>query len=81
LSNREKLIRQLLLRPTDMRFDEVAIVLRYYGYERKKGSGTSHRRFVCPGKNPIGFPVSGDRVKRVYLVEIIKLLGLEEEAV
>lgn len=81
MSNREKLIRQLLSKPTDMRFEEVATVLRYYGYEEKRGSGTSHRRFVCPGKYPIHFPVSGGRVKRPYLVEIIKLLGLEEEAV
>jgi len=81
LSNREKLIRQLLSKPTDMRFDEVAIVLRYYGYKEKRGSGTSHRRFVCPDKYPIHFSVAGGRVKKVYLTQIIELLGLEEEAV
>jgi len=81
LSNREKLIRQLLLRPTDMRFDEVATVLRYHGYEEKRGGGTSHRRFVCPGKYPIHFAVSHNRVKGVYLAQIVEILGLEEEAV
>lgn len=81
MSNREKLIRQLLSKPTDMRFEEVATVLRYYGYEEKRGSGTSHRRFLCAGKYPIHFSVSHNRVKRVYLADIIKLLGLEEEAV
>lgn len=62
-----------------MRLTEVKVILRSFGYIEKRGSGTSHRRFVCPGKYPIHFPVAHGRVKKVYLVEIIRLLELEEE--
>lgn len=64
-----------------MRFDEVATILRHYGYGERKGGGSSHRRFVCRGKYPIGFPVANKRVKRVYLMQLIELLHLDEEAV
>ena len=78
LSSREKLVRRLLARPTDMRFDELDRILRSFGYELKGGKG-SHRRFECPGRPRIVVPESSGKVKRVYLSWVIRLLGLENE--
>jgi predicted RNA binding protein YcfA (HicA-like mRNA interferase family) len=78
LSNRDKLIRRLLARPTDMRFAELDRILRSFGYELKGRKG-SHRRYECPGRPRIVVPESSGRVKRIYLSWIIKLLGLENE--
>ncbi len=78
MSSRDKLIRRLLARPSDMRFEEFDRVLCSRGYVLKGGRG-SHRRYECPGRPRIVVPVSDGRVKRVYLSWIVKLLGLEDE--
>jgi predicted RNA binding protein YcfA (HicA-like mRNA interferase family) len=77
VANREKLLRRLLSRPTDMRFSEIELLLQDVGYELKKSKG-SHRRFEMPGRPMIVVPVSDQRVTRVYLADLIRLLGLEE---
>jgi hypothetical protein len=60
-----------------MRFDEVATILRHYGYERRSSSGgTSHRRFVKPGMPPVVFPEHDGKVWRVYLKEMIVMLNI-----
>ena len=78
MANVRALIELILSKPTEMREDEVTTILQYKGYARKAGSGTSHRRFVSPGNPPIHFPVHSGKVKRVYLVKIIRVLDLEE---
>lgn len=45
MSKQEKLIKRLLLKPTDFEWGEAAAVLGYYGYEITKGSG-SRRKFI-----------------------------------
>jgi predicted RNA binding protein YcfA (HicA-like mRNA interferase family) len=77
MANVRKLIEKLLSRPIDMRYDEVATILRHYGYQlRKSGSGTSHRKFEMSDRPPIVFPVHDGKVWRVYLKEIIDMLNI-----
>ncbi|MBI3978944.1 MAG: type II toxin-antitoxin system HicA family toxin [Chloroflexi bacterium] len=74
----EKLIRQLVSRPTSMDFDDVCRVLAHHGWvlDRTKG----HPVFVKKGEFPITVAlVSGRKVKRVYLKQICERLGLEED--
>jgi len=77
VSSVNKLVRRLLARPADMRFDEVETVLESFGYELK-GSKGSHRRFERPGRPMIVVPVSARRVSRYYLADLVRLLGLED---
>jgi len=61
-----------------MRFDEVRRVLEYYGWRMARAKG-SHRVFVkqgCPERVTIA--EEHRRVKRSYLSDIIRLLGIEE---
>jgi predicted RNA binding protein YcfA (HicA-like mRNA interferase family) len=77
MANVQKLIEKLLSRPTEMRFDELVTILRHYGYEQRSSSGgTSHRRFVKPGKPPVVFPEHDGKVWRFYLKEIIVMLNI-----
>jgi len=78
VSRKDKLIQKLLLRPTDMRFSEVELVLKWSGFVSNT-KGTSHRVYKNDAGKRITLAIKGGQVvKRVYLEEIINVLGLEE---
>lgn len=73
-----KLIAKALRKPPELRFSEVRKILEHFEYAEDRRSG-SHATFTKKGEYPISVPlVGGKRVKRAYIVEIIKLLDLEE---
>jgi predicted RNA binding protein YcfA (HicA-like mRNA interferase family) len=75
----EKRIKELLRFPEQMRFEDVAAILEHYGFTRRSGKG-SHNRFSKAGEQPFDIPsVNGKFVKRTYLQQIAKRLGLKEE--
>ena len=78
MSRKDKLVQKLLSRPTDMRFSEVELVLKWHDFVSTT-KGTSHRVYKNDTGTRITLAIKGGQVvKRVYLEEIIKALGLEE---
>ena len=71
----EKIILKMLSQPNGIRFDELAKVLRHYGYEliRQKGS---HCQFYNHDKDDLITIKKESTVKRVYVEDV--LLRLDE---
>jgi len=77
LSKIEKLVGRLLTKPTDMRFSEVRIIVEHHGFTLRRG-GKNHIVVRNQAGRTITLAVEDNRVKRGYLVELIKLLDLGE---
>jgi predicted RNA binding protein YcfA (HicA-like mRNA interferase family) len=75
MTKSEKLKEKLLRRPWDMRYEEVRMLLKHYGFENVRTKG-SHFLFT-DGKHVISIPVHNNTVKKIYLEKIIKILKLE----
>lgn len=77
MSKIAKLIKYLLSRPPEARFQEISYVLRTFGYQEVRVKG-SHHVFENDQGDVIVVPKKGGRkVKRTYIEEVIKLLNLE----
>jgi hypothetical protein len=77
MTRREKLIERMRRRPSEMSYDDVRKVLEEFGWTLDREN--KHMTFTKPGEFPIGLAkVSGKVVKRTYLVEICKRLGLDD---
>jgi predicted RNA binding protein YcfA (HicA-like mRNA interferase family) len=78
MSKKEKLIERLLRKPVDMRFDEVKVILEYFGFILDKQNQKGSHFVFFKGDLQMTVPVHNHVVKRTYLQQIIELLGLEE---
>ena len=77
MSKIAKLIKYLLSRPPEARFDEIGYVLKAFGYQEVRVKG-SHHIFENDEGDVIVVPKKGGKkVKRIYIEEVIKLLDLE----
>jgi len=73
-----KLIAKFLTFPPEVRFEEVRYILEAFGYQEVRSKG-SHHAFENEKGNVIIIPKKrGKKVKRTYVVAIIKLLNLED---
>jgi predicted RNA binding protein YcfA (HicA-like mRNA interferase family) len=75
----DKLIEKIKARPVEADFADVRRLLEAHGWNQNRQKG-SHCSFVKPGASTI-FTVpliGGRRVKRVYLVKLCELLGLDD---
>jgi len=78
MSKLEKLIKKLLLRPPDMRFDDIRSILEAFGYQEMRAKG-SHHSFENEQGEVITIPKKGGhKVKKTYIEQVIKLLNLED---
>lgn len=78
MSKLEKLIKKLLSRPPEARFDDIYNVLKAYGYQEIRSKG-SHHAFENDQGDVIIIPKKGgQKVKKTYIEEIIKKLNLED---
>lgn len=74
----EKLIEEILNLSKDMRFDELAKILIYYGYEMKQPKGgSSHYVFRKTNHPTICIPKHNPKKKK-YVMEVKEII--EEEA-
>jgi predicted RNA binding protein YcfA (HicA-like mRNA interferase family) len=74
----EKLIEALRRRPPNADFADVRKVLEAYGWEQTRQKG-SHVTFAKKGVGIISIPLhEGDKVKRIYIDQVLKLVGLDE---
>lgn len=80
MTKRDKLIALMISRPTTATFADVRAVLEMFGWELARTRG-SHNIFTKPGQWPITIPVDGGKkVKKHYLDDVCKKLGLDELA-
>jgi len=78
MSKLEKLIKKLLSRPPEARFEDIYTILKAYGYQEIRSKG-SHHAFENDRGDVIIIPKkSGQKVKKTYIEEIIKKLNLED---
>ena len=70
----EKLILKMKRQPNGIRFQELAKVLEYNGYEMKTKKGTSHRQF----RNTKGDVITikqENPLKAVYVKDVLRRIG------
>jgi len=73
-----KLVEQFLANPPEVRFDDVCYILTAFGFEEKRSKG-SHNTFVNADGLKITVPKKGgQKVKGIYVKQIVVLLKLEE---
>lgn len=78
MSKWDKLLIRITNLSKDLRFDELAKILKNYGYEMNSpGSGSSHYIFRKQGCMPITIP-KHNPIKKVY-VEMVKQIVENEE--
>jgi len=77
MSKLSKLIKKLLSRPPEVRFQDIYIVFKAFGYQEIRSKG-SHHAFENEQGDVIIIPKKGGKkVKRVYIEEIIRTLNLD----
>jgi hypothetical protein len=74
MTNVEKLVERLRARPTEMRADEIAIILRHEGWTRRSDEGASHQVWMRSGAIRLDYAVAHRKVKRTYLAKIAEAL-------
>ena len=53
MSKKEKLFDRLMKKPKDFTFDEMVLLLSYFGYELKQGGTGSGVKFIKEGSNEV----------------------------
>ena len=78
MSQRGKLVEKIRARPVEADYDDVEVLMRYFGWVRDRESG-SHVVFTKPGRPSFSVPKKGGKkVAGVYLDKICDLLGLDD---
>ncbi|RIK45327.1 MAG: type II toxin-antitoxin system HicA family toxin [Chloroflexi bacterium] len=78
MSRRDRLIAKIRARPVEARASDVVALLEEFGWVLDRQQG-SHMVFTKPGRRSFVVPlVSGRRVTRMYLDQVIELLGLDD---
>lgn len=72
-----KLIEKLLRRPPEAHFKDIIKVLENFGWKLKKCKG-SHYVYYKEGYLPLTITKHKNKVKRGYIIKLIKILELEE---
>ena len=81
MSKKDKLVDRLVKRPKDFTFDEMLVLLAYFGYELKQGGTGSGVKFIKPGSNEvINFhkPHPSGILKRYVLDQVIEKLRKDD---
>lgn len=69
----EKRMIEVLKAPREMRFKEIETILRAYDYKLMNVRG-SHFRYCRENAQPVTMVVHHNKVKKVYVVKLFKLL-------
>ncbi len=78
MSKLKKLVLKLLKLPPEVRFEDVVYLLEAFDFEEKRSKGSHHSFRDSQGKTITLSKQGGQKVKRVYIQQIIELLNLEE---
>ena len=63
-----------------MRFSEVKLIIESHGYVHHQPRSGSHHVFRRAGSELMSIPVHNGVVKRIYLRDVIRKLGLVQES-
>ncbi|MEQ9353857.1 type II toxin-antitoxin system HicA family toxin [Coleofasciculus chthonoplastes] len=74
----EKLVEQFLNKPPEVRFEDVRYLLEAFGFEEKRSKGSHHSFRDSQGRKITVPKKGGQKVKAVYVQQIVELLNLEE---
>ncbi|MEQ8468035.1 type II toxin-antitoxin system HicA family toxin [Coleofasciculus sp. E1-EBD-02] len=74
----EKLVEQFLNKPPEVRFEDVRYLLEAFGFEEKRSKGSHHSFRDSQGRKITVPKKGGQKVKGVYVQQIVELLNLEE---
>ncbi len=74
----EKLVEQFLNQPPEVRFEDVVYILLAFGFEEKRSKGSHHSFRDSQGRKITVPKKGGQKVKGVYVQQIVELLKLEE---
>ncbi len=77
MSKIRKLVRKMLHKPSEMRFNEVKLILNKFGWRKFKVKG-DHFNYKKGQEFLIVVAKKGRKVKRTYLRRIIERLNLKE---
>ncbi|MCK4761428.1 MAG: type II toxin-antitoxin system HicA family toxin [Candidatus Aminicenantes bacterium] len=72
----DKLKEKFLRKPRDIKFSEVRTLLEHSGFKNTRTKGSHF--FFTDGVKRIVIPSHNNKVKKVYIEEIIKILDMEE---
>jgi predicted RNA binding protein YcfA (HicA-like mRNA interferase family) len=78
MSQLEKLIQLFLSYPVEVRFEEVRRILTAFGFEEVRSKGSHHTFRHEDGRIQVVPKKEGQKVKGIYIKQIVKLLRLEE---
>lgn len=78
MSKLKKLVLKFLKLPPEVRFEDVVYLLEAFGFEEKRSKGSHHTFSDSQGRTITVPKQGGQKVKRVYLQQLIELLNLEE---
>ncbi|MCL1465554.1 type II toxin-antitoxin system HicA family toxin [Argonema galeatum] len=74
----KKLVEQFLNQPPEVRFEDVLYILSAFGFEEKRSKGSHHSFRDSQGRKITVPKKGGQKVKGVYVQQIVELLKLEE---
>ncbi len=74
----KKLVEQFLNQPPEVRFEDVLYILSAFGFEEKRYKGSHHSFRDSQGRKITVPKKGGQKVKGVYVQQIVELLKLEE---
>ena len=74
----EKLVEQFLNKPPEVRFEDVRYLLEAFGFEEKRSKGSHHSFRDSQGRKITVPKKGGQKVKGIYVQQIVELLNLEE---
>ncbi|MFB8790086.1 MAG: type II toxin-antitoxin system HicA family toxin [Potamolinea sp.] len=74
----KKLIEQFLNQPPEVRFEDVYYLLEAFGFEEKRSKGSHHSFRDSQGRKITIPKKGGQKVKGIYVQQIVELLNLDE---
>ncbi|MBK1989203.1 type II toxin-antitoxin system HicA family toxin [Sphaerospermopsis aphanizomenoides BCCUSP55] len=78
MTQMDKLIQLFLSHPVEVRFEEVRRILIAFDFEEVRSKGSHHTFRHEDGRIQIVPKKDGQKVKGIYIKQIVKLLRLEE---
>ncbi len=78
MSKLKKLVEEFLRRPPEVNFNDVCYLLEAFGFEEKRSKGSHHIFRDSLGRTITVPKKGGQKVKGVYVQQIVELLNLQE---